>query len=412
MIEDIISLGLIIGCIVLAGLFSGCEMGFISINRVRLNHLVSSKHPKAIIISQLLEDIPHLMATMLIGINLVIIIASCLTTYIFKEIVLYAEASLTIILLLLGEIVPKTIFRHHSNKLMLTLACQIKTAYHILLPVVKLITKTTNPFIKLLNKGQVVKRPFLTKDELIILMEEEANLDKDEEEMLDGVFDLSLTRVKEVMRPRVDIISLSSEATMGEVLECFSQHQYSRVPVYDETIDNIIGIIYVKDIIGLLDSPNIDRLTAIEFIRFPYFVPTTKRIDRLLEEFQSQKTQMAIVVDEYGGTAGLVTLEDILEEIVGEIQDEHETTPRQIIPLGNGAYLIDAKTDIDKLNEELNWSLPSTDFETISGLILEVLGRIPQPEEIVEYANLRITILESDERSIEKIKVVEVMTND
>lgn len=407
MIEYIIGLGLIGCCLVLSGLFSGSEMGFISINRVRLKHLVKLNNQKAVVINYLIDDIHHLLATMLVGINIAIITASCLTTYLFESISVYTEAFLIIILLLFGEIIPKTIFRRHANKLILSMAYPLKWACVILLPLVNLVTKITNPFINIwTEKG--IKRPFLTKEEIILLMEQEGNLDKDEEEMIDGIFELSLTKVKEIMTPRVDIVSLSSKATMIEILECFREYKYSRLPVYDETIDNIIGIIYVKDILSVLETPDIEKFAAIEFIRFPYFVPTTKRIDQLLEEFQSQRNQLAIVVDEYGGTSGLVTLEDLLEEIFGEIQDEHEQIKDQIKFLSKGVYLLDAKIGIDKLNEELNWTLPSSDFETISGLILELLGKIPHQGEVIEYENLRFTIIESNERTIEKIKVEEI----
>ncbi len=407
MLEYIIGISLIVGSIVLAAVFSGAEMGFISLNRIRLKHLYMSGSCKAIVISHLIEDMPHLLATLLIGINLAIVTASCITTYLFIDVLFWAEVSLTLILLIFGEIIPKTIFRHYANKIIIKIAYPLKTIHSILLPLVRLITKITNPLVRW-DKGQISKSPFLTKEEILLLMEEKGDLNIEEEEMLDGVFSISKTLVREVMTPRMKMISLKGEATFKEICACFSQEQYSRVPVYDETIDDIVGIIYVKDILSVLGTKGVEEMSAIEFIRFPYFVPMAKRIDRLLDEFQTKKTQIAIVVDEYGGTAGLVTLEDLLEEIVGEIHDEYEKEEPQIKPLSKGVYLIDAKVAITQLNEELGWRLPTLGFETISGLILEVLGRIPLCGEVVEYEHLKITIIQGDERSIEKVKVEEM----
>ncbi|MEW6619924.1 MAG: hemolysin family protein [bacterium] len=407
----IISIIIILMCVLLAGFFSGMEMGFISINKIRLRHLVEKKYHRALIAHDLLKDTPLLLATLLVGINMAIITASCVTTsmsHLHKINPIYTEIILTFVILLIGEIIPKSIFRSHSTKLILSLIYPLKLIYSLLLPGVNLMTKITNPVINLWKGSDLkTKSPFVTKEELRLLIsegEEVGSLDEDEEEMLDGVFSLSTRRVKEVMTPRTDMVCFNIEDNISDILKEFEKHPHSRIPVYDETIDNIIGIIFIKDIFKFYEK-GFEETSVIELIRFPYFVPTSKRIDKLLQEFQANHTQIAIVVDEYGGTAGLVTLEDLLEEIVGEIRDEYETKEIFIKALVDGIYLVDARTSIEMLNEELDLNLPQDDFETISGFILDLLGRIPAPGEIINYNNLNMTITEADERSILKVKI-------
>ncbi|MFH1562551.1 MAG: hemolysin family protein [Nitrospirota bacterium] len=396
-------------CLGLAGFFSGCEMGFISINKIRLRHLIEKKYQRALIADKLLKNTPQLLAGLIIGINVAIITASCVNTsmaHFSRMNIFWAEVILTFILLLFGEIIPKTLFRHHPTKLILSLIYPLRLSYLILLPVVSLITKITNPIIGH-GKTKEAKSPFVTKEELRLLIsegEEAGSVDEEEEEMLEGVFNLSTTRVKEVMTPRIDMICLEIETNISDLLSAFEEHPHSRIPVYDETIDNIIGIIYIKDILNFWEQ-GFDQTSVIELIRFPYFVPTSKRVDKLLAEFQAKHIQIAIVVDEYGGIAGLVTLEDLLEEIVGEIRDEYEAKEILVKPLKDGVYLIDARTSIEILNEELKLDLPEADFETISGLILELLGRIPQMGEVIKYKDLTMTIIEADEKSISQVKV-------
>lgn len=411
MIYLIFGLIVIIMCVVLAGFFSGTEMGFISINKIRLRHLAEKKYQTALISYELLKDTPQLLAVLLVGINISIITASCTMTllvHLYKINMFYAELILTFTILLCGEIVPKTLFRHHPTKLILSLIYPVKMLYIGLLPVVNLVTKITNPIVNIIKQDEAeAKNPFVTKEELKLLItegERVGSVAEDEEEMLDGVFKLSSTRLKEVMTPRKDIVCVDAEANISEIMSKFEEHPHSRIPIYDETIDDIIGIIFIKDLLRFWRK-GFEETSVMELIRSPYFVPTTKRVDVLLQEFLTKHIQMAIVVDEYGGTAGLVTLEDLLEEIVGEIRDEYEAKEVLITPLEDGIFLIDARTPITLLNEDLNLNLPEGDFETISGLILELLGRIPAQGEVIKYKDLNMTIMSADEKSILEVKI-------
>lgn len=411
MIYLIIGVIVTILCILLAGFFSGAEMGFISINKIRLRHLVEKKYQPAVIAHRLLENTPQLLAVLIVGINIAIITASCITTsiaHLIRVNIFWTELILTFAVLLFGEIIPKTLFRHHPTKLILSLIYPLKLGYVILLPMVNEITKITNPIINLWKDSEAkVKSPFVTKEELRLLIsegEEIGTVDEDEEEMLDAVFSLSTTRVKEVMTPRIDMVCLDVESNLANLITEFEAHPHSRIPIYDETIDDIIGVVYIKDILNFR-ARGFEETSIIELIRLPYFVPTSKRVDKLLQEFQSKHIQMAIVVDEYGGTAGLVTLEDLLEEIVGEIQDEYESKETFITPLEDGSYLVNARTSIEMLNEELKLELPEDDFETISGLILELLGRIPTIGEVIRYKDIIMTITNADGKSILEVKL-------
>ncbi|MFH1096101.1 MAG: hemolysin family protein [Candidatus Desantisbacteria bacterium] len=392
----------ILACIVIAGFSSGAEIGFLSINKVRLKNLVEKGNHRAIIATKLIDDLPRFLIGMLVGINIAIVTASCITTALFERWAVWAEIGLTIIIVLFAEIIPKTIFRHHSTRLVLTLVYIIRVWYYILVPIVNLIAMVIGPVI-----GKKKKEPLLSREDFRFLMEEgeeHGAIEEETETMIGDVLELSETRIREVMTPRIDMICLPAEADMNEILTVFSQHHYSRIPVYDETIDNIIGILYIKDLLNFWGKSDV-WISAVELIRFPYFIPATKRVDDLLEEFQKKKIQIAIVVDEYGGIDGLVTMEDVLEEIVGEIHDEYETIDSPIKQKDKNTFLIDGYAGIEMINETVGLNIPEGDFETISGFIMERLGKIPLIGEVLTYKNLKITIIEATEKTIEKVEV-------
>ncbi|MFH1961754.1 MAG: hemolysin family protein [bacterium] len=394
---------MVLVCITIAGFSSGAEIGFLSINKVRLKNLAEKGNHRAIVATEMVNDIPRFLTGMLVGINVAIIIASCVSTALFEKWAVWVEMVLTIIIVLFAEIIPKTIFRHHSTKLVLSLVYVIRLWYRLLLPLVNLIAMIIGPVIR-----RKKKEPFLTKEDFRFLMEEgeeHGAIEEEAEEMIGDVLELSETRVKEVMTPRTDMICVPVEANMNEILTIFSQYHCSRIPVYDETIDNIIGILYIKDVLNFWGKAAA-WISAVDLIRFPYFIPATKKVDDLLEEFQKKRIQIAIVVDEYGGTAGLVTLEDVLEEIVGEIHDEYETEDAPIKQKDANTFLIDGYAGIEMINETMGIDIPKGDFETISGFVMEHLGRIPFIDESFTYKNLKITIIEATEKTIERVSIV------
>jgi CBS domain containing-hemolysin-like protein len=233
---------------------------------------------------------------------------------------------------------------------------------------------------------------------------EDAEVVEERESMIEGIGELSETSVREVMVPRIDVQFIDDAISLEELYEIIAEQGYSRYPVYTDTIDNVVGILYVKDIIKRNISENFD---VKRFMRKPYFVPETKKLDELLREFKKRRVHIAVSIDEYGGVSGIVTMEDILEVIVGEIQDEFdEDETDDIIQIGDGIYLCDARTAIEELNERLQLSLPEEDFETLGGFVFELFGRIPASQEKTSFNDMDFVVQEIEGHKINRVKIV------
>ena len=239
------------------------------------------------------------------------------------------------------------------------------------------------------------------------ISEETGAIENNEKEMITSIIDFSETNVKEIMVPRIDMDCIKSDASITELIELVNESLHSRIPVFQDRIDNILGIIYVKDLLKYVaNNKSLDSVKIDKIIHKAYFVPEKKKIQELLKEFQEQKVHMAIVVDEYGGTSGLVTLEDIIEEIVGEIQDEYDTEQPLINRINEYTYILDGKLSIEELNEAISIELPqSEDIETISGFIYHKIGKLPDLNELIQHENLQFKIKEIDNRRINKIEL-------
>lgn len=234
--------------------------------------------------------------------------------------------------------------------------------------------------------------------------EERGLLDGEEGRLLQSIVEFGDTLVREVMTPRPDIVAIRTQATIGELRALLREQQYSRVPVYDATIDHISGMVYVKDLIAYCDRED-DGRSMTPLVRPAYFVPETKRVSELLREFQREQTQVAVVVDEYGGTAGLVTIEDVLEEIVGEIRDEYDVEADSVVDEGNGTYLVSGKAGLDTVSHLFHLPLDRTGIDTVGGFLLAHLGRVPAPGEVFELDGVRVEIVEAARRRINRIRV-------
>jgi putative hemolysin len=234
--------------------------------------------------------------------------------------------------------------------------------------------------------------------------EQEGLIEREDRRLIQSIVDFGDTLVRDVMTPRPDVIGVSIEATLQDVRQVFSEQQYSRVPVYRETLDHVQGFLFIKDLIRLMDASPGDQVVS-RLLRPAYFVPETKKVSELLKEFQRQQVQSAIVVDEYGGTAGLVTIEDLLEEIVGEIRDEYDVEVEPVQDEGNGVYVFSGKVDIDELSERLDLEIPREGFGTVGGYVLSHLGRVPAVGEVVQLDGLRVEVLEAERRRIGRVRV-------
>src|SRR3989449_1378958 len=311
---------------------------------------------------------------------------------------------LTPVMLVLGEIIPKAISREWATSLILRLYRPLTWAAVLLVPFVSFANFVVGAILRTFGARQGDLRAFVSREELKALLQlepGEADVTTIEAQLIDKIFDLGDTTVREVMVPLVEVAMLPESSTPREAVAFILERGFSRVPIYRQRETNVVGVVGAKDIL----SRGAAVRTLDELKRPPYYVPETKRIDDLLREMQRSRTHIAVVVDEYGGSTGIVTLEDILEQIVGEIRDEHDRTPASVERLPDGSYRVAARTNIDELNEAFDWTLPKHDYETVAGLVLATLARIPRAGEVFQIPGYTITVLEADTRRVAAVKI-------
>ncbi len=396
--------------IILSGFFSGSETAFMAVNRVKIKDLSNKGDLKADKVERLLNDETRLLTTILIGNNLVNIAASAIATSLAIDFfgntgVGIATGIITLLILIFGEISPKSLANSHSIKFSKTAAPYLLWMERILSPVIFFFTFLIK---KLVGEDNLITSAFLSEEEIkrfVNVSEEEGVIKETESEMIHSIFDFDDTLVKEIMVPRIDMICIEKGADIKELVELAVENGHSRIPVYKDSIDEIIGLVYVKDLLALILKDEKD-VSLEKFIKPIYFIPESKPINKLLSEMKRRKEHMAVVVDEYGGTAGLITIEDLLEEIVGDIQDEYDFEPQQIEIINKNEILVDGKVDIDDINEVLPQLLLDRDnYETISGFILHFLGYFPKEDEEIKIDGLKFKIEKTREHKIEKIRI-------
>ena len=329
-----------------------------------------------------------------------------------QEITALLAVGFFVLLVVVGEIVPRAIGVTRPEHVVLALSLPLRLLSFVLSPLAHGIGQATDTLARVLgHRGSISDGPLLTPEELrvhVAASEEEGLIEEDEREMIDAVLDLEDTTVREIMVPRLDIVALPAETSIIDAIDIIVANGYSRLPVYEENIDNIIGILYAKDIFRLVRS---DRLngTVRDLVRPAYFIPESKRIDELLHELQQKKVHIAIVVDEYGGTAGLATIEDLLEEIVGEIQDEYDVEEAKIVEGQNGEAIFDATVRIDDVNDTMDLHLAGEEVDTVGGLIYEKLGRVPQVGDKVVVDGAVLSVISTAGRRIKQVRVTRVV---
>lgn len=403
----IIALVVVIG---FSALYSMAETAMMALSRSRIRSL--SDDPQASRVSRLLREPNRLLGTVLFGNNLANILATTLATALFLHYygnagIIVSTVVMTIVILLFAEITPKTFASHNAERVTLRLARFLRVSVTVFHPVVRVLTWVGVGVIRVFG-GNAEGAGLMTEEDLRALLEvgeEQGLLEANERDMIQGVFDFGDTVVREVMVPRIDVQALPDTATLGEVWDALVEWGHSRLPIFRNTIDDITGVIYARDVLAYgREKPN-DTL-ARELARPVQFVPETKKIDSLFAEFRRQRTQIAIVMDEYAGTAGIVTIEDLLEEIVGEIQDEydgHEELPiKEIAP---GVVEVAGLYALDELNERFDLELPHEDFDTVGGLVLHLLGRVPIEGEVVALDNVEITVAQVEGRRVSRAVV-------
>jgi len=413
MIEYVLEFLLFVICVLLTAFFSSAEVALISITRAKVRTLVNDGLPGSKAVAALKESPEHLLITILIGNTIVTTAAATIATavaiQVFGDIgVGIATVLVIIILLVFGEIGPKIYAARASESYALRIAPVILFCSRIFTPVIWLVERVSPKF----GIGKEVAEPAVTEEEIkewIDVGKEEGTLEQGEQDMLYSVLEFADTTAREIMTPRVDVIAMEDTVSFEEAIRIFNDTGFSRIPVYHDQIDNITGILNVKDVFSAMVSHRKDS-TIKEVMYDPMFVPETKKIDDLLKELQVHRVQMAIVLDEYSSFVGIVTVEDILEEIVGDIMDEYDKEEPDIQNISDGVYVIDAQMWVDDVNERLEIDLPvSESYETIGGLIIDMLGHIPMhPGEKVEINEGKITlvVLQMHGRRIVKVKVI------
>lgn len=395
--------------------FSALETSLVSSARIKLHHLALEGNKRAKKLLSLLENAQEVLATVLIANNIVnILIASIVTkitlSYTQNYGVSIATGLSTFFIVIFGEMIPKTFGLKYKEKFSLSFFYLFYPIYIIFKPLTHIFLLFSSIFYHILGKTSENISPFATIEEFITLVnigEREGIIEKEEKEFINNVIEFTDTEVHEVMVPRIDMVCVSIDDSLQDVWRKIIEEGHSRLPVYEGTIDNIIGIIHAKDVLKALAEKNYKNLR--ELIREVMYVPENMKINDLFNEMRKKKAHMAIVVDEYGGTAGLVTLEDLLEELVGEIEDEYDREERMVSFVDDNTILVDAKMNIYELNELLeeywNEKLPETEYDTVGGLVLDILGRVPIRGEEIKLGNLNIKIESMRRQRIEKIKI-------
>ena len=395
--------------LLVTALFSAAEMSFIAANRVRLRHMAEGGNRTAIRYLDAFRSPERLLSTAMMGVTIAHITASSVATWALLPVAGGAAAilvtvALTPVMLVLGEVIPKAIARERATGLILWLFPVIEALARLLTPLTWGANALVGRALSLFGRERTSTRQFVSREELKLLLQmepEEADVTVSEAEMIDKIFDLGETAAREVMVPLVDVAALPDTASPADALRLIQERGFSRIPVFTDRVFNIVGVITSMDLFSQgLPTPDVRAL-----MRLATYVPETKRIDELLREMQKNHVQLAVVVDEYGGAVGIVTVEDIVEEIVGEIRDEHDRTPDTVERLPDGSSRVAGRAGLDEVNEALDWDLPKGDFETVAGLVLATLHRIPLVGEVFRVGRYAFTVLEADKRRVLTVRI-------
>ncbi len=421
----------LIALIVLNAFFAASEIALISINDNKIRLMAESGNRKAKILFKLLSEPSRFLATIQIGITLAGFLASAFAAENFADKLAYfmnkigvplsekwldsiSVILITLILsyftLVLGELVPKRLAMHKAEAISMFVAVPLNLLSKASSPFVKLLTFSTNLIVKLFGVNPHADDDEVTEEEIRMMVdvgEERGTIQEDEKFMINNIFELDNTIVSEIMTHRTGIVGIPMDYSLKEVAAVLNESKHTRVPVFEDTIDNIVGILHVKDLIQLIVEKGDDSFKLRNIIRKPYMIPTFKRADELLKEMQKNRVHMAVVIDEYGGTAGIITIEDLLEEIVGNISDEHDEESNEIEKVDETTYIVKGVTNLSDVEDFLQVKLPTDDYETLNGFIIGQLGRIPKSGEhqTVEFNGVIFKVEEVDVKRISKVKV-------
>lgn len=402
--------------IILSAFFSAAETALTAFSRTKLHDVEIKAPKKAKLLNYWLHHPNEILSGILVGNNIVNILSSSIATLLAITLwgsssisVAIATASMTVLLLIFGEITPKIVAKTYSSQISVSVIYFIYILSKILLPITWVLMGIAKIILRVFRLKLTNTAFLITEEEIKSVVnagEQEGVIEKGEKKMIYSIFDFNDTSVKEVMVNRTSMFSIECSKTIDELLDLIIENGYSRIPVYQNNIDNIIGILYQKDLFKIIREGNLS-LTVGSCVRDVFFVPETKSLTEMLEEFKKNQIHIAVVINEYGGTAGLVTIEDLLEEIVGEIRDEFDFDESEDVKLiSDGKYVVNALLDVDFVNEELNLDIPlSKDYNSIGGYLYASLGRIPLEKDRIICGNTEIIVIQVKNRRVEKVVI-------
>lgn len=398
-----------------SGFFSASETALMAISKLDVRYMIEQNIKGADKLEKLLENPNKLLGSILVGNNLVNIVASSLATMIAIRLsgnssssigVGIATGVMTILILIFGEITPKSLATQNAQKISLLVSGPISLVVIIFSPIVSILMAITHTIIKLAGGDPDTTKPFITADELktiVNVSHEEGVLEKEEKQMIVNVFDFGHSCAKDIMVPRTDIVAIDLHATYDEIVALYKIEQFSRMPVYEESYDHIVGVLHIKDLILNPVSPGDFQVK--DYLREAYFVHEFKNNDELFKEMRAKKIGIAIVLDEYGGTSGLVSMEDLIEEIVGDINDEFDQVQQEITKINEHEYIIEGSCRITDLDETLNLNIVSDDFDSIGGFVIGLFDRFPNANEEIKFENLTFKVEDIVNNRITRLKI-------
>ena len=396
----------------LSGFFSMSETALMALSKIRIRHMVEDNVKNAKLVEKLVENPQRLLGSILVGNNLVNIGASSLATTIAYDSlgssgVALATGVMTLLVLIFGEITPKSLAAQYSEQISLRVSRPIAFIVFIFRPLVAVFTFISSFFIRLFGGNPNANQPFITQEELrtiVDVSEEEGVLETGEKQMIYNVFEFGDLQVKDVMVQRVDIVAVDTEASYYEILQVIKEQQFSRIPVYEETIDDIVGILYAKDLLVTdMDEENFD---ITKLMRVPYYTFEFKKITDLFAEMKKSRNHLSVVLDEYGGTVGLISIEDLIEEIVGDIEDEYDDEEeKEIEVIKEDEYVVTGSTRITDLNDMIGTNIESEEFDSVGGFVIGQLGRFPEQDEEIQYQHIKFIVEDIDKNRIKKVRI-------
>lgn len=405
---QLLTLVLLLG---LSAFFSSSETALTTVNKIRIRNLAEAGDKRAIILTKVTDNQGKMLSAILIGNNIVNISASSLATTLAIEVwgnkmVGVATGILTLLILVFGEITPKTLSTLSAESISLRCAKIIYVIMVVLTPIIFIVNQLSLAVLMLLRIDPHKKREAITEDELRTIVEvshEVGVIESEEKKMINNVFDFGDSLAKDIMVPRIDMTFVNVDATYDELIDIFREEKYTRIPVYEDTTDNVIGIINMKDLL-LVDTN--EAFSIRSFLREPLYTYEYKKTAELMIEMRQTFNNIVIVLDEYGATAGLITLEDMLEEIVGEIRDEYdEDEEESLVQVKEREYLVEGSMKLDDLNDRLNLKLESEDYDSLGGLVIGLLDHLPDEGEEVVYEKIRLVVETVDKNRIDRIRM-------